>query len=329
MFACATAKRGEAYTYALPVPNYNYEAHFQSDITLSSDDVQLSRDLGEFATPTNIPTELYPFGILHGVLTASEMDAGIVILRILDASGMARFGDAALVIHTYTNDIDDVSTLTAAQVNAACDAALDDYDPPTATEITNAFAALTIPSAADIATAVWAAGTRTLTSLGTLLSALPAAVWAAATRTLTTTAAQTAQAVLGDDLTLIAAADFDATLTGLTIPVTWTKIWLTAKSSAAREDSAALLQLVETNPASAADGLLYLNSVAGTAAQGTLTVNQSAGTIAIHIDDDATVEFSKALGGGYDVKCLDAAGASTVLTSGAFSVELTETRSIA
>lgn len=41
------------------------------------------------------------------------------------------------------------------------------------------------PTASDIATAVWAAGTRTLTSFGTLVSDAATAVWSAATRTLT------------------------------------------------------------------------------------------------------------------------------------------------
>jgi hypothetical protein len=41
------------------------------------------------------------------------------------------------------------------------------------------------PTAAEVATAVWAAGTRTLTSFGTLVSDVATAVWAAGTRTLT------------------------------------------------------------------------------------------------------------------------------------------------
>ena len=42
----------------------------------------------------------------------------------------------------------------------------------------------TPPTASDIATAVWAAGTRTLTSFGTLAATVATAVWASATRTL-------------------------------------------------------------------------------------------------------------------------------------------------
>ena len=41
------------------------------------------------------------------------------------------------------------------------------------------------PTASEVATAVWAAGTRTLTSFGTLVSDVATAVWAAGTRTLT------------------------------------------------------------------------------------------------------------------------------------------------
>lgn len=64
-----------------------------------------------------------------------------------------------------------------------------------------------LPSAADVAAAVWAAGTRTLTGFGTLVADVAAGVWGAAARTLTAfgftvapTAAQNADALLGRSL---------------------------------------------------------------------------------------------------------------------------------
>ncbi len=76
-------------------------------------------------------------------------------------------------------------------------------DLPTNAEFTAAVDAL--PTAAENATSVWAAGTRTLTSFGTLVSDIATAVWAAATRTLSafgftvdTNANATETAILAD-----------------------------------------------------------------------------------------------------------------------------------
>jgi hypothetical protein len=131
-----------------------------------------------------------------------------------------------------------------------------------------------------------------------------------------------------NDLTVTAGVSFAATLSGLTIPATWSKIYLTAKGSERDADSAAKVQLVETNPGALTDGLLYLNGAAGTAAQGTLTIDQAAGTIAITLTDESTDDFTTRWSGAYDVKCLLADGTSQILTYGAFTIALTETKAI-
>ena len=73
-----------------------------------------------------------------------------------------------------------LNDLSAAEVNAEVDTALSDYDPPTKAELDSGFAGLNDPSAASIASAVWSETTRTLTSFGTLV----ADIWSYATRTL-------------------------------------------------------------------------------------------------------------------------------------------------
>jgi len=133
----------------------------------------------------------------------------------------------------------------------------------------------------------------------------------------------------GDGLTLTRGVTFNATLSGLTIPATWTKIYLTAKKYNTDAVAKSVLQLVETNPGDADDGLLYLDGAAPTlATEGSLTVDQVAGTIVIVIDDDASADFSKIVRAGYDVKVLLADGTSEILTYGAFVVILTETAEI-
>ncbi len=80
---------------------------------------------------------------------------------------------------TATRGVIEASTVLALQATSTAIKAKTDNLPaaPAATG--------DIPSAATIAAAVWAAGSRTLTSLGTLVADTVAAVWAAATRTLT------------------------------------------------------------------------------------------------------------------------------------------------
>ena len=87
-----------------------------------------------------------------------------------------------------------VSDKTGFALTAAYDAAktaaqagdeMDLVDAPNATAVTAIQSGLSTHSAADAATAVWAAGTRTLTSFGTLAADAAAAVWAIATSTLT------------------------------------------------------------------------------------------------------------------------------------------------
>ena len=74
----------------------------------------------------------------------------------------------------------DAMTLTAAY-----DAAKTAGDATAANQTTINNNILALPSASAIATAVWAAGTRTLSSFGTLVSDIATAVWSAGTRTLT------------------------------------------------------------------------------------------------------------------------------------------------
>lgn len=69
-------------------------------------------------------------------------------------------------------------------VNAEADQALIDYDAPTSAELVSEIN--TVQSdIAGVPAAVWAAGSRTLTSFGTLVADVATSVWAAATRLLT------------------------------------------------------------------------------------------------------------------------------------------------
>jgi len=154
--------------------------------------------------------------------------------------------------------------------------------------------------------------------------------WLAASRTLTSTAAQTAAAVDGDDLNVVKAATFSATISSLTIPATWAAMYFTVKpaSDLGDADTVAVIQIKESNPADGGDGLLYLNGAAATAANGSLTTNQGAGTVAIVLSDNSTDSLAETGLLCYDLKVLKSDGSSTVLASGNLNISLTPTRTI-
>lgn len=252
----------------------------------------------------------------------------------------------AAAIATDAIDADAIAADAIAEINVTVDTALADYDAPTRAELTSDIASLAtfidtevaailvdtgtdIPALIDAlptATEVWAAATRTLTSGG---GASAADIWANATRTLTQTAAQVAASVTGSDLAIVRAVTFEATLTGLTIPATWSKIYFTAKRYRAVADSEAVVQIVVSSPAAPlTDGLLRINRTAGTLAHGSLVVDQALGTVGIVLADDAsTLLVADAY--VYDVKALLADGTSVLLTAANVSVGDAVTESIA
>jgi hypothetical protein len=162
----------------------------------------------------------------------------------------------------------------------------------------------------------------------TATAEIAAAAWAYATRTLTATAASTTSAVTGSALTITAGATYSATLSGMTIPADWLKLWLTIKADDAQTDAQSIVQVVESNPGVGTDGLLYLNgAAASSAALGALVVTQAAGTVAITLAAAATVLLERGVL-AYDIKVLSGTDTVTLLTEGTATVNLTETKSI-
>jgi len=204
-------------------------------------------------------------------------------------------------------------------------------------------------SAASIATAVWASGTRTLTSFGTLvadvatavwtagtrtltvalaltpadLAAIAAAVWAYVTRTLTMTAAQIAAAVEGDAITIHRGDTLAAAVTGLGNITGRTKLWFTVKESLEDADAAAILQIEESA------GLIYLKGAAATAGQGSLVVtNATTGALTVNLAAvaSATLEPETLF---YDFQWKDAGGLIHTLSEGRVLVEPDVTQAVA
>jgi hypothetical protein len=117
-------------------------------------------------------------------------------------------------------------------------------------------------------------------------------------------------------LAVINSVSYRETISNVTIPSTWTKIWLTVKRSVERTDDQSILQLVVSNPADDAnDGILrlYGAEVSTDRTKGSLTVNQGSGTIAIVIEN--TLELSESVGATYvyDIKAKVADGSTALL----------------
>lgn len=157
------------------------------------------------------------------------------------------------------------------------------------------------------------------------------AVWSYVTRTLTQAGAAAVAAMTGSKLTLYNKVTFNATLTGLAIPATWVKVYLTAKQNAFDTDAQAVLQLQVSNPGAGTDGITVLLGATPTPTQqayGSLVVNQGAGTVAIQVKanvDFASVNYQTY----YDVKVIDAAGNVTLLAApSTFTILQAETGAI-
>jgi len=154
--------------------------------------------------------------------------------------------------------------------------------------------------------------------------ATAAQVWANSERTLTQTAAQVADALDGEDLTIHRGDAFSATLTGLTITGR-TYLWFTVKATPEREaDSAAKIQISE------AVGLEVLNGDDyATAADGSLTVNAEGTAVTIAIEAAATAELSVGQRWKYDLQILDAEWKTKTVAEGELTVDADVTRAIA
>jgi hypothetical protein len=135
-------------------------------------------------------------------------------------------------------------------------------------------------------------------------------IWTYASRTLTqVTVSQTE--VPENIIDIYQGVTLNVTLTGLTIPATWTVCYFTIKSDRSQADSLAHVQIKESNPGAGGDGLQRLNGSAGTANQGELVVNQAGGTLQVILADDATALLALRNSLYYDVKFLKADGTSS------------------
>lgn len=117
-----------------------------------------------------------------------------------------------------------------------------------------------------------------------------------------------------------------------TIAATWQKLYLTVKDDLSKADSAALLQMVVSNPAAATtDGVLYRDGAAATVAQrtmGSLAVAAGRDSVTVTVSDDLSAGLAAFLGATWDLKELLSTGGSKVVATGTWHFVYTPTKTI-
>lgn len=264
--------------------------------------------------------------IANNAITAAAIATDAIDADSLAADAVTEIGTGISVSAPTVEDID--AQLTASHGDGSWLTA-EGFATPTNVSDGTATVVASIGALNNLsATQVWTAGTRTLTSGG---APTTTEIWTAATRTLTspTPGSTTPPAISGTTLAITRAVSFDVTMTGMTIPSNWTKIYFTVKSNSSQADAVAQIQIVISNPDDAGDGLLYANGAAASdATRGTLTVDQGAGDITITITDDQTEDFT-AGNYDYDFKVITDESKSTILARGAATISTPITLAVA
>ena len=145
----------------------------------------------------------------------------------------------------------------------------------------------------------------------------------AVTDALDVTAVTQVAANASGTLTITRTLDFAATVSGLTIPADWEACYWTVKRSIDDPDADALVQILESNPGDADDGVQVLMGEAiEDESDGSLTVNQAAGTVTIALGNASTALLEDAVELVWDVKVHNAdgktqpgAGTATITTA--------------
>ena len=208
-----------------------------------------------------------------------------------DAAG-AQWSNGGLYGRMTARSIDDLSTLTAAQV--------------------------------------WTYVTRTLTAFSpALLSDIATAVWTYTYRTLTMSLASLLTALKGTDIAVDRGDTMILDITGLGDLTGYTELWFTIKDDKDKTDPQSIIQVLLSAPPLATDGLQAIAGVSPTAAaNGSITINSLVlGNITIRTEAIETAKLLDCGGFYYDIQKATATDVLTIRT-GRATVRGDVTRSI-
>lgn len=318
--------KGAAYTFRC-VLFAQSDNQIKSNPTLAAGDWKASIDGGAFANLATLP-DVDPDGSVQVKvsLSADEMNGDEIMVTAIDAAG-AEWHSAAWVIHTAAQTLDTMDANIDAALADTAELQADWADGGRLDVILDARASQTavddLPTNSELTTALADLPTNAeLTAALADIEVDAGSVWSHATRTLTQTAAQIADAVSGDDLTIHRGDTFSATLTGLGDIAARDALYWTVKKAASQADSLATIQVEETA------GLARLNGAEGTDGDGSLTVNdEDTGAVTLALEAAATSQLSPGTY-VYDIQMVSA-GDVTTLTAGGLTVVADVTRAIA
>jgi len=303
---------------------------FQANPSLSSGDVKTSQNGDALENITTLPVVTPASSkVIKVTLSAAEMNADNVTVVFSDVAG-DEWQDMVLSIQTTAQQIDDLSTVTVAQVNEQAASALGVYDAPTSAEMDTAHALLATP--AQVATALnnYDSPTKAEMDAGhaALTDVTAAEVWANSSRTLTQAAASVVAAVSGSEITIARGDTLSASLTGLGSLSGYVSIDFTVKLNKDAADSAAIIN-IRKNQSGSGDGLLVLNgATAGTAGNGSITIDdEDDGDITIALAAAETDDLTPIKKIYYDVQMITATAVST-LTAGYCTISADVTKAV-
>lgn len=172
---------GVATTLYFPLIDKGATDFESTPVTIASGDCKISKDGGAFANTTTASFSHVAGGIYSIPLTATEMQAKQIVIKVVDQTATKEWEDQVIIITTINHASAEIPTIapTAADVRSAVGlasanldtqlTAIDDYidtevaaikaktdnlpaDPADASDIAAAFAALSIPTANEVAT---------------------------------------------------------------------------------------------------------------------------------------------------------------------------------
>lgn len=341
-------KKNTAYVFEWGLADYSSPLKIKHTPTLAAGDVKVYGDGALVGNIGTLPAEIGTSGILTVSLTAAEMNYDRVVIGFEDQTNPPEWINVFVPLPTSPVVFGELALAATALSTAVW---------------TNAKAAFLDNAVSGVAAAVWAVGSRTLTSFGTLVQDIwdkatstlttagsigkllatnidatissvvsggltAAAVWTYATRTLTQTAAQIAAVLAGSTITIHRGDTFSASLTGITAYTGWDKLWFTVKGQLQEGDRRSAVQILLSDPGVATDGLQVINGQAATAADGSLTADNAAlGNVTINIEAAATRQLTPGTQYTYDVQALIGSDVVT-LAAGSLTVSADVTRAV-
>jgi len=163
-----------------------------------------------------------------------------------------------------------------------------------------------LPSASQVAAAVWAYASRTLTGIGSVGASIAAAVWAYATRTLTQTAAQVTASQQGE-IIVYRSCTFSQEFTGLGDLSDASEIWFSLKRRGELSEDNAQIRISLTG---GLERICRAEPDAGYAAYGDITIDDDGnGDITVELEPTAAALLTEAIeDGAYDIKVQRSSG---------------------